>query len=57
MSKKFLMAVAVGVSMLATPVIAQKSKDTLRIAFYDPIPGVDIIYDPKGETAFTGRAV
>ncbi len=57
MSKKFLMAVAVSVSMLATPVIAQKSKDTLRIAFYDPIPGVDIIYDPKGETAFTGRAV
>lgn len=36
---------------------AQKSKDTLRIAFGDPISKVDVIYDPKPESAFTARIV
>ena len=39
------------------PALAQKSKDTLRVGFYDPISGVDLVHDPKGETAFTARAV
>ena len=47
MSRKFITVAAVGACILAAPVMAQKAKDTLRIAFYDPIPGVDIIYDPK----------
>ena len=48
---------AVAALMVAAPALAQKSKDTLRIGFYDPIPGVDLVYDPKGETALTARAV
>jgi len=36
---------------------AQKSKDTLRIAFSDPISTVDLVYDPKPETAFTARII
>ena len=50
-------SVAVAVLIATTPAIAQKSKDTLRIGFYDPIPGVDLVYDPKGETSLTARAV
>ena len=50
-------AIAAAVLVAAAPALAQKSKDTLRVGFYDPIPGVDLVYDPKGETAFTARAV
>ena len=53
---RFLAAAAAAV-MIAAPAAAQKSKDTLRVGFYDPIAGVDLIYDPKGETSFTARAV
>lgn len=49
--------IAAAALIAAAPAAAQKSKDTLRIGFYDPIPGVDLIYDPKGETALTARAV
>ncbi|MAF48718.1 MAG: hypothetical protein CMM10_10660 [Rhodospirillaceae bacterium] len=42
---------------LAGPALAQKSKDTLRIAFGDPVSMVDINYDPKPESAFTARIV
>ena len=44
-------------TMAATQVAAQKSKDTLRIAYDDPISGIDIIHDPKGETNLTMWAV
>jgi peptide/nickel transport system substrate-binding protein len=57
MSRKSITALALAAILVAAPALAQKSKDTLRVAFYDPIPGVDMIYDPKGETAFTGHAV
>ena len=57
MSRYSITAIAAAAILAAAPAAAQKSKDTLRVAFYDPIPGVDIIYDPKGETAFTGHAV
>ena len=50
-------AVAAAALTAAAPALAQKSADTLRIGFYDPIPGVDLVYDPKGETALTARAV
>ncbi|MDG2033449.1 MAG: ABC transporter substrate-binding protein [Rhodospirillales bacterium] len=42
---------------LANPAFGQKSSDTLRIGFYDPISMVDATYDPKPETSFLSRAV
>ena len=47
----------VAASVAANPASAQKSKDTLRIAFVDPISGIDIVHDPKGETNLTMWAV
>ncbi len=52
-----VIALTAALAVAAGPALAQKSKDTLRIGFYDPIPGVDLVYDPKGETALTARAV
>ncbi len=49
--------VVAAAAIAAAPAFAQKAKDTLRVGFYDPIPGVDLVYDPKGETSFTARAV
>ena len=46
-----------GLMLLASPVLAQKSKDTLRIGFYDPISIVDATHDPKPETGLLSRAV
>ncbi len=57
MSKSRAIAIAAAVLVAAAPALAQKAKNTLRVGFYDPIPGVDLVYDPKGETAFTARAV
>ena len=57
MTSRIVVAAAAAGLMAAAPALAQKSKDTLRIGFYDPIPGVDLVYDPKGETAFTAHAV
>ncbi|MEE2746569.1 MAG: ABC transporter substrate-binding protein [Pseudomonadota bacterium] len=37
--------------------IAQKSKNTVRIGYYDPISMVDAVYDPKPETGLTTRVV
>lgn len=53
-----LFTTAVGAAALAAaPAWAQKSKDTLRFAFSDPIAGIDIIHDPKGETGLHNWAV
>ncbi|MBM3608073.1 MAG: ABC transporter substrate-binding protein, partial [Alphaproteobacteria bacterium] len=41
----------------ATPALAQKSRDTLRMAFNDSIQGVSYYHDPKVETVFTSAAV
>ena len=57
MSKTRAIAIAAAAALAAAPALAQKSKDTLRVGFYDPIPGVDLVYDPKGETSLTARAV
>ncbi len=45
------------IGLVTGPVFAQKSKDTLRIGFYDPISIVDATHDPKPETGFLSRAV
>ena len=52
-----MIAIAAAVLAAAAPALAQKAKNTLRIGFYDPIPGLDLVYDPKGETALTARGV
>ena len=59
MRAKFIAAIAASTAIVAAagPAAAQKSADTLRVGFYDPISVVDIAFDPKGETAFTARAV
>ena len=57
MSNSRAIAIVAAVLVAAAPALAQKSRDTLRIGFYDPIPGVDLVYDPKGETSFTAGAV
>ena len=42
---------------IATSAVAQKSKNTVRIGYFDPISMVDAVYDPKPETGFATRAV
>ena len=41
----------------AHPALAQKSKDTLRVGFFDPISTVDQFFDPKPETSFLTRGI
>ncbi|MGE3245844.1 MAG: ABC transporter substrate-binding protein [Beijerinckiaceae bacterium] len=54
----FLATIAVALSVgLAFPAHAQKAKDTLRIAFKDPIETVDPLVDPKPETSLVADAV
>ncbi|MEE2999920.1 MAG: hypothetical protein VX693_08345, partial [Pseudomonadota bacterium] len=48
---------ALSLFFIASPVLAQKSKDTLRIGFYDPISIVDATHDPKPETGLLSRSV
>ena len=52
-----LLSVVFVLGIVVSPVWAQKSKDTLRIGFYDPISIVDATHDPKPETGFLSRAV
>ena len=47
----------IGSIVFTTNALAQKSKDTLRIAFADPISVIDLAYDPKPEIALTARIV
>jgi peptide/nickel transport system substrate-binding protein len=55
--KTTFMLYLIVVGLVASPAFAQKSKNTLRIGFYDPISIVDATYDPKPETGFLSRAV
>lgn len=49
---------ALGLALsLAGPAAAQKAKDTLRIAFKDPIETIDPYIDPKPETSLVADAV
>lgn len=52
-------ATAIGVllGVIAVPASAQKSKDTLRMGYYDPISVVDSVFDPKTESGAGTRAV
>ncbi|MEK9677454.1 MAG: ABC transporter substrate-binding protein [Rhodospirillaceae bacterium] len=43
--------------LISPPALAQKSKNSVRIAFSDPVSTVDSIFDPKGETSATAAAV
>jgi peptide/nickel transport system substrate-binding protein len=51
------LAVATAALLIATPAAAQKSKDTLRIGFQDPIATIEVAIDPKPETIMTTYAV
>ncbi len=42
---------------IATPALAQKSKDTLRIAFYQPVRLVDTYYEGGPEGTVANRMV
>jgi peptide/nickel transport system substrate-binding protein len=48
---------ALAVGLLALPAAAQKSADTLRFAYQDPIQTADSVADPKPETSVTTLAV
>ncbi len=50
-------AMTLAAASLATEAIAQKSKNTVRIGYYDPISMVDATYDPKPETGLTSGSV
>ncbi len=50
-------SLATAVALAVSPANAQKSKDTLRIGFQDPISTVDITYDPKPETGLMANMV
>jgi peptide/nickel transport system substrate-binding protein len=53
---RFVVAVAALV-LAAGPALAQKSADTLRIGFHDPIATIEVAIDPKPETIMTTYAV
>ena len=57
MKAQLFTAVAAGALLAAMPAFAQKSKDTLRVAFAESINSADVDVDPKPETSFTGRSV
>ena len=46
-----------GAAVAATPALAQKSKDTARIAVEQPIQMVDVVYDPQPQTTLTAYNV
>jgi len=48
---------AVCLLLLTHPALAQKSADTVRIGFNDPLSTVDPDFDPKPESNFVGKAV
>ena len=50
-------ASALVLALATSPAHAQKSKDTLRVAFFDPISTVDQFFDPKPETSFLIRGI
>ena len=58
-NRQFLKAIIAGLTILGltTSAVAQKSKNTVRIGYYDPISMVDAVYDPKPETGLATRVV
>ncbi len=53
---KFMGAAALGLAM-ASPAMAQKAKDTLRIGVYQPIAIIDPLFDPQPQTDLMNRVV
>jgi len=58
MYKRLLLAIA-GVALAAFTVTAsaQTSKDTIRVAVYQPVPLIDTIYNPSPETSLVANIV
>ena len=58
-NRRILKAIIAGLTVLGltTSAAAQKSKNTVRIGYYDPISMVDAVYDPKPETGLATRVV
>ncbi|MCC2096390.1 MAG: hypothetical protein KDJ29_05835, partial [Hyphomicrobiales bacterium] len=50
-------AVALSIPLAATPVMAQKSKDTVRIGVYQPISIIDAVFDPHPQANLMDRMV
>lgn len=58
MKRKVILAVAAAaVAATAMPAMAQKSKDTLRIGFYQPVRLIDPVYQPGPEASLVTRMV
>ena len=57
MQKHLLVVVSAAALMAVAPAWAQKSKDTVRIAFKESINTVDSSVDPKPETSLTNKGV
>ena len=55
--KKLLCVTAIAATISVPAAMAGKSDGVLRMAFQDPIEKIDEVFDPKGETGFTSRAV
>lgn len=54
---KLAAPVACAAALVATPALAQKSKDTLRVGVYQPISIIDAIFDPNPQTNQMDRMV
>jgi peptide/nickel transport system substrate-binding protein len=58
MRRTSIVVAAAGAALLLSPSVhAQKSADTVRIGFNDPLSTVDPDVDPKPESNFVGKAV
>ena len=58
MRRTSIFAIVIGgvLLRLAPFAVAQKSSDTVRIGFNDPLNTVDMDFDPKPESNFVARA-
>lgn len=56
MKRLFIGLISAGL-VLTGPAMADREDGVLRIAFSDPIESTDEVFDPKGETGFTNRAI
>ena len=56
-SKLTLLTALAAATVLAAPALAQKSKDTLRIGFYQPVRLVDTYFQPGPEASLVTRMV
>lgn len=57
MNRKLLTVGTVLMALSVSPALAQKSKDTLRLALHQPIRQIDALYNPNPESNLMDRAV